>query len=76
MLDTIDLREFTDQVASMKQHIFDVLNACTDEEPIDFDVEATFYDDYIGITLIPPRNRFDSSKSSIPTKLPLHVIVN
>jgi hypothetical protein len=68
MADTIDLREFTDQVASMKQHIFDVLNACTDEDPINFKVEATFYDDYIGITLIPPRNRFDSSASSIPTE--------
>ena len=46
MADTIDLRESPDQIASMKQHIFAALNACTDEEPVDFDIEATFYDDY------------------------------
>ena len=68
MTDTIDLRESPDQIASMKQHIFAALNACTDEEPVDFDIEATFYDDYIGITLILPRSRFDSSESSIATK--------
>lgn len=68
MLDAVDLRKCPDQIASMKQHIFATLNTCNGEGPIDFDVEATIYDDHISITLIFPKSRFNSSETSVPTK--------